>query len=180
MAHLAMAPFVRAILVLDSAGKRIAVKYYPSKEKPEAKRQAEFESELFAKTCRSNARVDAEVAHYKKHVAVYKFCADACFYVVGADTENELVLLKVLDALEESMQLLFRNQVDRATLEENLDLLLLSIDEIIDDGVILETEPQQIVARVAMKGAEKDVPLSEQTFSDALRSARDQLLGNFQ
>jgi hypothetical protein len=75
-----------------------------------------------------------------------------------------------------------RGQVSKKTLVENLDLLLLSIDEIIDDGLILETDSNLVVGRVCMVGgggADKDVPLSEQTFTQALQTARDQLVKSF-
>jgi len=68
---------------------------------------------------------------------------------------------------------------------DNLDLLLLSIDEILDDGLVLETDSAIVVGRVCMVGqgaeggAGKDVPLSEQSFSQALQTARDQLVRSF-
>ena len=78
---------------------------------------------------------------------------------------------------------LLRNQVSKKTLVENLDLLLLSIDEIIDDGLILETDSNLVVGRVCMVGGggadQKDVPLSEQSFTQALQTARDQLVKSF-
>ena len=62
--------------------------------------------------------------------------------------------------------------VERKTVLENLDLVLLALDEITDSGVILETEPQVIASRVTMRGADADVPLAEQTFSQALALAK--------
>lgn len=69
----------------------------------------------------------------------------------------------------------------KRSLVENLDLLLLSIDEILDDGSILETDAKAVVGRVCMMGSAdgKDVPISEQTFSQALQTARDQLVKSF-
>ena len=75
----------------------------------------------------------------------------------------------------------FRNGVHKRSLVENLDLLLLAIDEILDDGSILETDAKAVVGRVCMMGSAdgKDVPISEQTFSQALQTARDQLVKSF-
>ena len=75
-----------------------------------------------------------------------------------------------------------RGQVSKKTVVENLDLLLLSIDEIIDDGLVLETDSLVVVSRVCMVGSadnKQDVPLSEQSFSQALQTARDQLVRSF-
>jgi hypothetical protein len=119
-------------------------------------------------------------------VLVYKVIADLIFYVAGKGDENELILQAVLQALDETMANLLKGQVSKKTVVENLDLLLLSIDEIVDDGLILETDAQVVVGRVCMVGqgadggvAGKDVPLSEQTFSQALQTARDQLVRSF-
>ncbi len=41
--------------------------------------------------------------------------------------------------------------------------------------VIFEADPSVIAGRVAMKGADNDVPLSEQTISQALQTAKEQI-----
>eukprot|EP00877_Chromochloris_zofingiensis_P001100 jgi/Chrzof1/10991/Cz05g19240.t1 len=66
-------------------------------------------------------------------------------------------------------------QVDKKTVLENLDLVLLTIDEIVDGGLILETEPQMVASRVSMRGADGEVPLTEQTFSQAFASAKEHI-----
>lgn len=57
---MAMNTSINAVLILDSEGGRIAVKYYKTKELDDYKAQVEFEKKLFAKTHRTNARVDGE------------------------------------------------------------------------------------------------------------------------
>jgi len=176
-------PYIKAIFVLDSEGDRIAVNY-SSKAKglQELKDQLEFEKKLHQKTCRTNARVDAEILMFQNCIAVYKFCSDAFFYVLADSNENELVVLSVLNALEETMSNLLRNQVSKKLLVENLDLLLLAIDEITDDGIIMEIDSTVLTNRVAMKGADKpaqDMPIAEQTFSQALAIAKEQLVKSF-
>ena len=42
-----------------------------------------------------------------------------------------------------------RQSVDRRTIIESYDLVSLAIDEIVDDGIILETDPTIIVQRVS-------------------------------
>jgi hypothetical protein len=122
-------------------------------------------------------------------VLVYKVINDLIFYVAGTSSENELILQAVLQALDETLSNLLKNQVSKKSVVENLDLLLLSIDEIVDDGLVLETDSQIVVGRVCMVGqgadgsggvaAGKDVPLSEQSFTQALQTARDQLVRSF-
>lgn len=58
---------------------------------------------------------------------------------------------------------------------ENLDLALLAIDEIVDRGLILETDAATVAARASMAGAEGELPLAEQTLSKVMASAKEQL-----
>jgi hypothetical protein len=104
----------------------------------------------------------AEIVMFDGHIVVYKFIQDLHFYVTGGDEENELILASILqgftDAVDHILRLGsiffsivtilclligyffllyllgFRNNVDKRTALENLDLILLCLDEIIDGG----------------------------------------------
>ena len=171
----ASCPRVLNILLLDSEGKRIAVKYYTPEMLSNVAAQSKFEKSVFQKTSRSNARGEAEITMFDNVIVVYKFVGDLHFYVTGSADENELVLNTVLQAFFESVSLLLRNNVEKKTVLENLDLVLLSLDEIVDGGIPLETEPQVIAARASMRGVGDEIPLAEQTFSQALATAKEQL-----
>lgn len=111
---------------------------------------------------------------YENVVAVYKSTSDVYFYVLGSYDENELILLSALNCLYDALARLLRNQLDKRTLLENLDFVLLAIDELCDDGVLLEADAAQLAQRVSMK-SDSDIPLSEQTVSQAMRSAKSKL-----
>uniref|UniRef100_A0A672GZ41 Coatomer subunit zeta n=1 Tax=Salarias fasciatus TaxID=181472 RepID=A0A672GZ41_SALFA len=66
-----------------------------------------------------------------------------------------------------------RKNVERRALLENMEGLFLAVDEIVDGGVILESDPQLVVHRVALRG--DDVPLTEQTVTQVLQSAKEQI-----
>ena len=60
-----------------------------------------------------------------------------------------------------------RNSTDKRTIIENYDLVSLAIDEIVDDGIILETDPVIVASRVSRPPAQdmanmKNIDLSEQ------------------
>ena len=60
---------------------------------------------------------------------------------------------------------------------EHLDVVMLSVDETVDDGIILEVDSKTIVNRVLMQGADgsaKDI--TDMTISQAMEVAREQLL----
>lgn len=167
-----LAPKVQAVLVLDDKGKRIACKYYTDVFGDYSKQLA-LEKEIHKKASRTSARVDAEVLIYQnKHVVLYKFNSDVFYYVIAGVECNELIMEQVLSALDESLINLLRNQVDRDTLFQSLDFVLLAINEIVDDGCVLETDPSQVAARVMMRGAEGEVPFAEQSMAQALQTVR--------
>lgn len=167
-------PLVKNILLLDSEGKRVAVKHY-DEESQNLGTQLAFEKSLFNKTSRTNARGEAEIIMFDNVVVVYKFVADLMFYVSGDQNENEIILNQVLNAYIDAVSLLLRNNVEKRMVLENLDLIFLAIDEITDNGILLETDANVIASRVAMRGADTEAPMGEQSFSQALGSAREQL-----
>jgi hypothetical protein len=104
---------------------------------------------------------------------VYKNNLDVFYYVMGSTQENEIILVSVLNCLFDALSQIFRKNTDKKFLTENLDSVFLSIDEICDNGILLETDPNQIAHRVSFK--ENDVPLGEQTVFDVVKSAREHL-----
>ncbi|CAB1330095.1 unnamed protein product [Coregonus sp. 'balchen'] len=85
----------------------------------------------------------------------------------------KLMLMAVLNCLFDSLSQMLRKNVERRALLENMEGLFLAVDEIVDGGVILESDPQQVVHRVALRG--EDVPYSEQTVTQVLQSAKEQI-----
>ncbi|GER53534.1 coatomer zeta1 subunit [Striga asiatica] len=167
-------PSVKNILLLDSEGKRVAVKYY-SDEWPTNSSKLAFEKSVFTKTQKNNARAEAEITMLENNIIVYKFVQDLHFFVTGGDDENELILATVLQGFVEAVTLLLRNNVDLREALENLDLILLCLDEIVDGGIVLETDGSIIAGKVASHTMDDGAPLSEQTISQALATAREHL-----
>ena len=65
-----------------------------------------------------------------------------------------------------------RNSTDKRTIIENYDLVSLAIDEIVDDGIILETDPVIVASRVSRPPVQditavKGIDLSEQGLLNA-------------
>lgn len=115
-------------------------------------------------------------------LVVYRFIGDLMFYVVGDVDENEILLSDVLTGFCDSITLLLRNAVEKKTVLENLDLVLLAMDEITEGGLILETDPAVIATRVTMRSGDdlNDSPLALenpglQSLSVAFGNVKEQL-----
>ncbi|KAK3694311.1 Longin-like domain-containing protein [Podospora appendiculata] len=151
---------VDAILILSVDGERIYTKYYSPHHAhpapggaapasgsqnpyPDKTSQLRFEKTLLQKT----AKQTGDILVLDGRIVLYKMESDVALYVVGSLDENEVLLYNVILALRDSLHLLFRQSVDKRTIIENYDLVSLAIDEIVDDGVILEIDPTIVVQR---------------------------------
>lgn len=159
---------VKAILILDNDGNRIISKYY-DETFPTTKEQKAFEKNLFNKTHRANA----EIIMFEGLTCVYRSNVDLFFYVIGSSAENELILVSVLNCLYDAVSQMLKKNVEKRALIDNLDGAFLILDEICDNGIILESDPTAITHRVALRG--DDIPLGEQTVAQVLQSAKEQI-----
>ena len=56
------------------------------------------------------------------------------FYFSTKNSENELIIFSALNAYYEAVCSLLRDYVDKRTILENLDYVILALDEVIDGG----------------------------------------------
>ncbi|KAI0483187.1 snare-like protein [Xylariaceae sp. FL0804] len=167
---------VNAIIILSvDDGSRIFAKYYNTPHHaptassgsqstspyPDVKSQKTFEKGLLEKTAKQNS----DIILYDNKICLFKMESDVMMYVVGGVDENEVLLYNVILAMRDSLHLLFKQSVDKRTIIENYDLVSLAIDEIVDDGIILETDPTIITYRVS-KAPTQDVNLSRIDLSE--------------
>ncbi|VEL23481.1 unnamed protein product [Protopolystoma xenopodis] len=148
---------IKAIIILDIDGKRVLAKYYTDMF-PTLKSQSTFESKLFNKTNRTPC---GEITLFEGTTCVYKSNVDLFFYIVGDISENELILISALNCLYDSIGQILKRSVEKKMLVDNLDLIFLAIDELCDEGVLLECDASSLASRVGSRP--DDIPLSEQT-----------------
>ena len=110
---------------------------------------------------------------------VFRNGNDCKFYVCGPSEENELILVGILDAIFETVSTLLRGQVDKRTMLDNLELVLLTIDESLDHGQIMDIDAMAVVSRVLMTASDPSVssgPMTDISISQALGMAREQFM----
>lgn len=167
---------VEAIIIMDRNGRRVFAKYYPvmnlqagpvkpgqaanievgtsqwaTPEKQKALEEDVFKKTHDAKVTQNVAGSEGDIFLLGGHTIVYKVDPELSYYVIGGGDENEMVLSAVLSALYESLQQVLKvsSSIEERTLLENYEILLLVVDELVDDGIILETASSSIVADVA-------------------------------
>ncbi|KAI2809146.1 hypothetical protein RDWZM_003487 [Blomia tropicalis] len=159
---------IKGIVVLDNDGNRILAKYY-DETFSSVKEQKTFERNLFNKTHRANA----EVIMLDGMTCIYRNSVDLFFYVMGSANENGLILASVMNCLYESLSQILKKNVEKKSLLDNLDIVILALDEICDGGILLESDPNAVVQKVVFKM--DDISFNEQTVAQVLQSAREQL-----
>lgn len=168
---------VKAFVLLDNDGARVFAKYYDDAF-PTVQEQKAFEKKLFSKTHRANS----EIVLLDGITVVYRSNVDLYFYVMGAESENELALRSLLSCVYESVSRLLRKNVEKRTLMENMDGLLMIVDETIDQGIMLECDSDSLSQRLAFRsgmtaedlmaaGAEQSVVQIVKSVGDSFRNS---------
>lgn len=83
--------------------------------------------------------------------------------------------MTVLCTIDDSLSSLLNNQMSARVLESQLKLIVLVIDEVLDDGLVLETEYSDVVARVSLQNAEDLASATDQSIADAFNTVKDQI-----
>lgn len=178
---------VEAVVLLNGKGERLYAKYYKAPHENEVedlilnkKKQLEFEKDLFNKTHKQNT----DILLLDNHTVVYKEFTECILYVIGSLNENEILLYNVLQGISGAFDIVLKSEIDRRAIIENYDLVVLAIDEAVDDGIVIETNPTAIAARVTNAPTEDasniKIDLSERGLLNAFNFAKKNLAERLQ
>ena len=162
---------IKGIILLDNDGRRLWANYYDPNMLQSHKEQMKFEKSLFTKTSKTNIE-DVDIVLLDNLTVLYKSKVDLFFYVVGGPKENELLLMSVLNCVFESLSLILRKSLEKSAVYDNMDMVMLAMDEICDNGIILESDAISVADNVGVRA--EDVSLGKQTAAQVLQSAKDQ------
>jgi len=178
----------KAILILDNDGERLIAEYFDKNLFPDTRTQKSFESKLFKKTCKDQ---DSEIVLLDDLTIIYKSNVDLFFYIIGDAQENELILANLLSTLYEAISIILQKNVEKACLLNNLSQILLLIDEMIDDGIVLDMDLESILGKLGMGGSGNsaamnmsqlvglDAKAAEATVNNVLQQAKEFKWGSF-
>lgn len=141
--------------------------------------QRRFEMHLSTKADKMTFRAEAEVLLVGDYVALFRTLNDVVVYVIGEGDENELLLAEVLNTVTQSLTTLTgTTSVSKRAVLENLGNVFLMLDEILDGGVIMETDSRLITNRVLMQ-ENPEAPPETTAFNQAISNARENLFRSF-
>ena len=169
---------IKGVLILDSDGQRIYSKYYNSTgQLGTSSGQDLFEKQLKSKLSKFVLKnKENEVVLVDSLTVVLKMINNITVYVLGNNDENEIMMATLLDSFVEALEIIYRTEIDRTRIVEELDLLMLAIDEMIEEGHILTFDSASLAERVLMRETHENLPVKQNTkeslFGRALSSAK--------
>ncbi|CRG98948.1 coatomer subunit zeta, putative [Plasmodium relictum] len=193
---------LEAIVILDTDGKRIAVKYYNDKLllKGEDKLnnlnnskesinfncediynnfrtvedQKLFENDITEKVKRLYFDSnEVEILILSKYIILCLSINDVNIYIIGDENDNEIILHEIIQTVHQSLNNITNNQIGKRQLIDKLDSIYLILDEIADSGIIMETNSNVIINRLYMHEGD----LQESTpLNQAISSAKENII----
>lgn len=153
---------LKAVVMLDSDGQRILASHFT-----EQTNSKQFERKLFVKT--KSLRIKDEILVIDDFLVIHRFVTSIHFYVIGSKDENPLMLDAVLNCLVEVVTSLSNKVVERQSVMDNLSQVILAMDEICDNGLVLETDSNLVLQRICLKD-----DMAEQSMAQKIQSATEQ------
>ncbi|KAM6973628.1 AP-4 complex subunit sigma-1 isoform 1-T1 [Aplochiton taeniatus] len=132
---------IKFLLMVNKQGQTRLSKYY---DPVEIGRRAAMEADV-VKGCLSRKKEECSFVEYKDFKLVYRQYA-ALFIVVGiSDTENELSIYELVQNFVEVLDKYF-SRVSELDIMFNLDKVHIILDEMIQNGHVVETNKNRILA----------------------------------
>ncbi|XP_061605453.1 coatomer subunit zeta-1-like isoform X7 [Phyllopteryx taeniolatus] len=157
---------VKAVFILDNDGNRLLSKYYDPELYSSMKDQRNFEKNIFNKTHKADS--SGKVA--LKSVSPHPFHRGCLTVLMEISSTAQLMLMSVLNCLFDCLSQILRKNVERRCFLENMEGAFLIVDEIIDGGVILESDAQLVLQKVNYRVDESS--LSEQSVAQRTRNGK--------
>merc|ERR1711957_578156 len=128
------------------------------------------------------SRSEVDVAVIDDCTVMFQACNDVFICAVAASSENELVVLQLVEGIFSTMTAtaaagFLASGITKELVLENLSDVLFILDEVVDDGVIMEHDQEKLSSRIKMID-ETEVSAQNEMFQKATQSAKSKLLGS--
>ena len=137
-----VACLVKFIIILDNNGKLIYSKYYSSKEQ---NRQREFEKQLCFQVKNLNISPgELDIFSMDEYNIFVKIIGEIAYFIGLNEEDNECLGYNFCKIFENSLGNITNDNFDRPKIFENLEKIIVMIDEILYNGLIVNTDPDSI------------------------------------
>ena len=99
--------------------------------------------------------LENDIMNVDDYVAIFRCYTDMTIYVLGDGRhDNEMILASVLDTIHKCFDSIFKHNIERKSLINNMTGVILVIDELIDQGIIMQLDSNIILKRIGSRGGD--------------------------
>eukprot|EP01070_Trichotokara_eunicae_P008665 Trichotokara_eunicae@DN5838_c0_g2_i1.p1 len=171
----------------NGTSERIVAKYWPVTESQSLvfstfEKQRAFENSIYTRAFGCDFDNQTVIEREGMVVVVQRVMGDSFALAIGEQGANEIVLAEVVQTFHSALQSITGETLTRKSMFDQLQNILLLIDEMVDQGVILHTEPKDLVDRVKNAGesggTQSAASDAGSMFNQAIASAKEGILKN--
>ena len=145
---------IRFVVILDNNGKTIYSKYY-TEEFENIKDQKDFEKKICLASANLNvAKNDVDIFTLSNYVIVSKISGEVATFVGANEGDNEVLLGNFYDIFESSLFEVIFDSLTKEKLMNSYEQLVIIIDEMINEGVVMNSNVDSINDIVQLKQAQ--------------------------
>ena len=137
-----VACLIKFIIILDNSGKLIYGRYFIDKDQ---ERQREFEKQLCFQVKNLNISQDElDIFNIDDYNIFVKIIGEIAYFIGINENDNECLGYNFCKIFENCLGSITNDNFDRQKIFDNLDKIMLIIDEMVDNGLIINTDPESI------------------------------------
>ena len=144
-----IACLIKFIIILDNNGKLIYGKYFIDKDQ---ERQREFEKQLCFQVKNLNiTQGELDIFNIDDYNVFVKIIGEIAYFIGVNEEDNECLGYNFCMIFENCLGSVINDNFDRKKIFDNLDKIMLIIDEMIDNGLIINTDPDSIQKLISLQ-----------------------------
>ena len=137
-----VACLIKFIIILDNSGKLIYGKYFIDKDQ---ERQREFEKQLCFQVKNLNINQgELDIFNIDDYNILVKIIGEIAYFIGLNENDNECLGYNFCKIFENCVGNITNDNFGRQKIFDNLDKIMLIIDEMVDNGLIINSNPDSI------------------------------------
>lgn len=139
---------IKFIVLLDNNGKTIYSKFYGD----EFNNQTEFISKLCSSTTNLNvAKEEVDIFTLNDYIIVSKISGEVNIFIGADDNENEVIVGNFFEIFQAVLCDIVPSSLTKENIMNSYEMLIIAIDEMINDGVVMNANEDSINDIIKMK-----------------------------
>ena len=137
-----VACLIKFIIILDNSGKLIYGKYFIDKDQ---ERQREFEKQLCFQVKNLNiSQGELDIFNIDDYNILAKIIGEIAYFIGLNENDNECLGYNFCKIFENCVGNVTNDNFSRQKIFDNLDKIMLLIDEMVENGLIINSDPDNI------------------------------------